>query len=97
MKIRPVRAELFYADSRTNGRTDGWTDGRTDGRTDGWTDGRMDGWTDGRMDGWTDGRMDGWTDGRKDRHDETNSRISQFYEPSKRCEISGSRGGDNTT
>ena len=34
MKIRPVRAELFYADSRTNGRTGGWTDGRTDAKTD---------------------------------------------------------------
>ena len=53
MKIRPVRPELFYADSRT--------------------------------------------DGRKDIHDETNRRISQFYECPKTCEISGSRGSDNTT
>jgi len=30
MKIRPVAAELFHAD----GRTDGWTDRRTDGRID---------------------------------------------------------------
>jgi hypothetical protein len=53
MKIRPVRSELFCADSRT--------------------------------------------DGRKDIHDETNSRILQFYERPKTCEISGFRGGDNTT
>jgi len=30
MKIRPVEAELFHAD----GRTDGANDGRTDGQTD---------------------------------------------------------------
>jgi len=51
MKIRPVRSELFSADSRT--------------------------------------------DGRKDIHEETNSRISQFYDRPKTCEISGSRRGDN--
>jgi hypothetical protein len=36
MKIRPMEAELFHADGRTDGRTD-WqtTDGRrTDGQTD---------------------------------------------------------------
>jgi len=26
MKIRPVGAELFHADKRTGGRTDGWTE-----------------------------------------------------------------------
>jgi hypothetical protein len=26
MKIRPVGVELFYADSRTGGRSDRWTD-----------------------------------------------------------------------
>jgi len=39
----------------------------------------------------------GRTDGRKDRHDETKGRILQFYERPKTCEISDSRGGDNTT
>jgi hypothetical protein len=29
MKIRPVGAELFYADGRTYGQTDRWTEGRT--------------------------------------------------------------------
>jgi hypothetical protein len=57
MKIRLVRAQLFYTDFLTNGQTDG----------------------------------------RKDRNDESNSRISQFYESPKICEISGPRGVDNTT
>jgi len=37
MKIRPVGADLFHADGRTDGRTDRRTDGRTDRRTDGQT------------------------------------------------------------
>jgi hypothetical protein len=30
MKIRPVEAEMFHGDGRTNGRTDGQTDRQTD-------------------------------------------------------------------
>ena len=30
MKIRPVRAELFHAEGRTDGRTDGQTESQTD-------------------------------------------------------------------
>jgi hypothetical protein len=30
MKIRPVRAEFFYADGRTDRQTDGWMDKYTD-------------------------------------------------------------------
>jgi len=29
MKIRPVRAELFHADRRTDRGTEEWTDGQT--------------------------------------------------------------------
>ena len=42
MKIRPVVAELFHTDSRTDGRTAGRTDSRTDGRTAGRTERRID-------------------------------------------------------
>jgi hypothetical protein len=84
MKTRPVGAESFHAGRRTGGRTDGRADERTDGRTGGRTDGRTDGRTNGRAGGRTDGRADERTDGRADertnRHDEANSRFSQFCE-----------------
>ena len=38
MKFRPVGAELFHAEGRTDETTDGQTDGRKDGRTDGHAD-----------------------------------------------------------
>ena len=34
MKMRPVGAELFHADGRTDRQTDGQTDRRMDGQTD---------------------------------------------------------------
>jgi len=34
MKIRPVEAELFHVDRRTDGRTEGHTERQTDRHTD---------------------------------------------------------------
>jgi len=36
LKFRPVGAELFCADGRTEGQTDGQTDRQTDRQTDVW-------------------------------------------------------------
>ena len=50
MKIRPVEAHLFHANSRRNG----WMDKRTDRETDGWTSEQ----TERRMDGQANRRRD---------------------------------------
>ena len=70
MNIRPVGAELFHAD----GRTDRQTDGRTDRER--WTDGDRQ---TGRQTE-TDGRTDRQTDRQTDRYAAATTRFSQICE-----------------
>ena len=78
MKIDSGGAELFHADRRSDGRTNGRTNERKNGRTDERTDGRTDGRTEERTNGRTDERTDGRTHRWTDIHYKANSHFSQF-------------------